>query len=78
MYVLFSGVPAAHRGRVEYGVALFLRTLYAIPLKWEIHPDDSVNWGEAWVSVQPPGCPYSFVYHAQNGIDGFCSSRVNP
>ena len=35
-----------------YGVALFLRTLYGIPLKWEIHPDDGVNWGEAWVSVQ--------------------------
>ena len=20
---------------------------------WVIHPDDGVNWGEAWVSVQP-------------------------
>ena len=38
---------------MEYGVALFLRMLYGIPLKWEIHPDDGVIWGEAWVSVQP-------------------------
>ena len=53
VYVLFSGIPAVHRGWVEYSVALFLRTVYGIPLKWEIHPDDGVNWGEAWVSVQP-------------------------
>ena len=53
VYVLFSGIPAVHRGWVEYGVALFLRRMYGIPLKWEIHPDDGVNWGEVWVSVQP-------------------------
>ena len=22
--------------------------------------------------------PYSFVYHAQNGINVFCSSKMNP
>ena len=51
MYILLCRIQTVHRGWVEYGVALFLRTLYGIPLKWELHPNDGVNWGEARVSV---------------------------
>ena len=31
-----------------------------------------------WRGVYTPRGEYSFVYHAQSGINVFCSSKMNP
>ena len=53
IYLLMSRIPPHIRPWVEFGVACFLRSTYGIPLKWEPHPQGSVNWGECLLRVLP-------------------------
>ena len=53
VYLLSSNIPPSIKPWVEFGGATFLRSLYGIPLKWELHPVGEVAWGESLLRILP-------------------------
>ena len=60
IHMVFANIPQPIGPAVEFACAALLRSLYQLPLKWEVH-GEAVVWGEGMLRMGRDGQSFSLL-----------------